>query len=414
MAARMSITISLSGKTAASRFIPMKPGTSEYPQDGKMSKITASLLSALLLTVCAQAFAADNPRAEFEERRRAVAARMEAATVWVVGEDDESIATGSGFIVGEGLVVTNSHVVDELGRGKVIYVLNDALPAAKAHIVAMVHDEKTDAVGGRDFALLRFAPPKGVTLPALTFNLEARRMDRVSAWGYPSLVTQFDSSTARLQEGDTRGLKAPPVVYTEGAINSIVNDRLGASIIHSASIAGGNSGGPLVNGRGEVVGINTWGYKEEDEGAFVNAAQPAPAIAAFLAENGVTPKFAEGQQLTARPGNSPRMRTPEEPAKPDRSGWEQKTAEGGRRDVGSFSVLVPRGWSVVDEEKDMILLGSNDRATSWASCSAISRAGVRDRLRRRFPKNSAAHGRKWKMISLCSPTPGTELIPRSL
>ena len=330
-----------------------------------MKKITASFF-VLLLACCAQAFAADNPRAEFEERRRAVAARMEAATVWVVGEDDEDIATGSGFIVGEGLVVTNSHVVDALGRGKVIYVLNDAIPATKAHIVAMVHDEKKDAVGGRDFALLRFAPPKGVTLPILTFNLEARRMDRVSAWGYPALVTQFDSSTARLQEGDTRGLKAPPVVYTEGTINSIVNDRLGASIIHSAAIAGGNSGGPLVNGRGEVVGINTWGYKEEDEGAFVNAAQPAPSIAAFLAKNGVTPKLAEGQQLTASSGNPPRMRTPEEPAKPGRSGRRQEAADGGRRNVGSFSVLVPHGWSVADEEKDTILLGSNDGACSVA------------------------------------------------
>ncbi|MDR3038913.1 MAG: hypothetical protein LBV21_06465, partial [Candidatus Adiutrix sp.] len=51
---------------------------------------------------------------------------------------------------------------------------------------------------------------------------------------------------------------------------------------------------------------------------------------------------------------------PEEPAGANR----KQAAEGGRRNVGSFSVLVPRGWSVVDEEKDVILLGSNDRATS--------------------------------------------------
>ena len=60
------------------------------------------------------------------------------------------------------------------------------------------------------------------------------------------------------------------------------------------------------------------------------------------------------------------MRTPEEPAKPGRSGRRQEAADGGRRNVGSFSVLVPHGWSVADEEKDTILLGSNDGACSVA------------------------------------------------
>ena len=314
------------------------------------------LLLAALLTGPALA-ASDSRLSDIEERRRNVAALMEAATVWVVGEDRNDIAQGSGFIVGEGFIATNAHVVDGLKKGAVIYVLNDTLPATKAQIVAVVHDDRK-GVQGRDFALLRFSPPKGVSLPVLTFNLDAKRMDRVSAWGYPAMVTQFDDRTARLQEGDTRGLKAPPVVFTEGAINSIVSGKTSDTIIHSAQIASGNSGGPLVNSRGELVGMNTWGYTEEGEGAFLNAAQLANNLAVFLVANGVSPKLVPGQQVKGR-YEPPVAQAPQK--KPESESSRPSKFFGDRtRDVGSFTVEVPRNWSVEEEEKDNITLVSDD------------------------------------------------------
>ncbi|MDR2529457.1 MAG: trypsin-like peptidase domain-containing protein [Synergistaceae bacterium] len=294
------------------------------------------------------------PRAQFEERRRAVGAMMEAATVWIVAEDDDGIASGTGFIVGDGYIATNAHVVDGLGKGGTVYVLNERIPARRARIVKVIHEDKDEAVSGRDFALLRFDPPKGVELPVLSLNFDVKRMDRVSAWGYPAMATRFDASTQRLQRGDSSRLESPPVIYTEGTVNAIVKDKLGSSILHSASIAGGNSGGPLVNGKGEVVGMNTWGYKEEDEGAFLNGAQLAAEIAFFLADNGVTPRLAPGQQMAARP---------------ERSG-----ARGGearedrrrrlRRRFGNLSVVIPRGWSVIDEDEELFLVGADDGASA--------------------------------------------------
>jgi V8-like Glu-specific endopeptidase len=279
---------------------------------------------------------------------------MEAATVWIVAEDDDGIASGTGFIVGDGYIATNAHVVDGLGKGGTVYVLNERIPARRARIVKVIHEDKDEAVSGRDFALLRFDPPKGVELPVLSLNFDVKRMDRVSAWGYPAMATRFDASTQRLQRGDSSRLESPPVIYTEGTVNAIVKDKLGSSILHSASIAGGNSGGPLVNGKGEVVGMNTWGYKEEDEGAFLNGAQLAAEIAFFLADNGVTPRLAPGQQMAARP---------------ERSG-----ARGGearedrrrrlRRRFGNLSVVIPRGWSVIDEDEELFLVGADDGASA--------------------------------------------------
>ena len=349
----------------------------------------------LLVMLAGQAIAAtpENRLTEYEERRRAVAALLETATVWIVGEDAKNIGQGSGFLVGEGFIATNAHVVNEFGKGAVFYVLNDKIPATKAQIVAQLYDSKR----GKDFALLRFSPPKGVELPILAFNLDAKRMDRVSAWGYPSMVTQFDSRTDRLHDGDTRGLKAPPVVFTEGSINSIVSGQMGNALIHSAQIAGGNSGGPLVNSRGEVVGINTWGYTEEGEGAFLNAALLANDLAVFLRAHGVNPKLVSGHQIAARSeppaaqghpeGGSklpspakeqPGAQTPPGDSKFFPSAEEQAVAQaqpGGSkffanqapekaedriRDVGSFTVKVPLAWSVVEEEEDSIMLGADD------------------------------------------------------
>ncbi|MDR2523028.1 MAG: serine protease [Synergistaceae bacterium] len=267
-------------------------------------------------------------------------------------EDDDDLASGSGFIVGDGYIATNAHVVDGLGKGGAVYVLNERIPARKAEVVNVIHEDKDEAVSGRDFALLRFDPPKGAEFPVLSFNFDVKRMDRVSAWGYPAMATQFDASTQRLQRGDSSRLESPPVIYTEGTVNAIVKDKLGSSILHSASIAGGNSGGPLVNGRGEVIGMNTWGYKEEDEGAFLNGAQLAAEIAFFLADNGVTPRLAPGQQMAARP---------------ERSGdWARggESPEDRRRRFGDLSVVIPRGWSVIDEDEDMFLVGADDGAAA--------------------------------------------------
>ena len=214
-----------------------------------------------------------------EERRRDIASLMEKAVVYVLVDHGDSASMGTGFVVADGCVITNAHVVE--GKGTIILV-NPFLKPERATLVRMEHGGEP---GENDFALLRFSSM--TSLPTLGFSARVNRMDRVSSWGFPLLVTQFDQSIEEILNGELK--TAPPVVYTEGTVSAVVEKKGNRNIIHTAAIAAGNSGGPLVNSRGEVVGINTWGYTEEDEGAFVNASLPADRIVDFLRRAGISP-----------------------------------------------------------------------------------------------------------------------------
>ena len=59
-------------------------------------------------------------------------------------------------------------------------------------------------------------------------------------------------------------------------------------IVHTASIAKGNSGGPLVDGCGRVVGINTCINVDQSQSAKINYAIRSQVIAAFLQSAGAS------------------------------------------------------------------------------------------------------------------------------
>lgn len=255
------------------------------------------------------AFAADDLDA-LEERERAVAQRMEASTVFILTDT----GMGSGFIVGDGLIMTAAHVVNDDPED--ILVMNNQMQPTTATII-----DYTDIAQdmGNDFAVLEFSPPRGANLPILEFNTSISRMDRVSAWGYPALIKEYDIRHAALMEGEFIG--APDVVYTEGVVNVIqqgVADY--TTIVHSANIARGNSGGPLVNRRGEVVGINTWGVSQADEASSLNGALTAADMIAYMKSLGLAPRIAASSSyvtnnsIPSSPFPTNPSRTPSKPS----------------------------------------------------------------------------------------------------
>jgi serine protease Do len=142
----------------------------------------------------------------------------------------KATALGSGFIIdAAGLVVTNNHVIAD--ADEITVILQDG-QAYKAEIVG--RDTKAD------LALLKIKTPK--PLPAISFGNsdEMRVGDWVLAIGNP--FGMAGSVTAGIISARARDINAGPYddfLQTDAAINK------------------GNSGGPLLNLKGEVIGINT-------------------------------------------------------------------------------------------------------------------------------------------------------------
>jgi serine protease Do len=149
-------------------------------------------------------------------------------------EDEEfrSDSGGSGFIVSEdGYVITNNHVIDD---AEAVHVILDGLNF-EAEVKGV--DPATD------LALLKI---EGSKLPVLPLgDSDALRVgDWVMAIGSPQALT--NSVTVGVVSAKQRRINISDA--TSSFENFIQTD---------AAINFGNSGGPLVNLRGEVVGINT-------------------------------------------------------------------------------------------------------------------------------------------------------------
>lgn len=152
----------------------------------------------------------------------------------VYGQTTSGISTGSGFILTEdGYVVTNNHVVE--GATKIYVGTHDGLELS-AQLVG------SDATN--DVAVLKV---EGRNLDPVTLGSSADLAvgDQVVAIGNP-----LGELTATMTAGYVSAKNRD--VTTDGrTINMIQTD---------AAINSGNSGGPLFNMKGEVVGITTAKY----------------------------------------------------------------------------------------------------------------------------------------------------------
>ncbi len=137
---------------------------------------------------------------------------------------------GSGFIIeSSGLVVTNNHVIADADEVSVI--LNDGT-TLKAELIGT--DKKTD------LALLKVTPAKPLTAVKFGDSDKLRLGEWVVAIGNP--FSLGGTVTAGIVSARNRDIQSGPYdnyIQTDAAINR------------------GNSGGPLFNLDGEVIGVNT-------------------------------------------------------------------------------------------------------------------------------------------------------------
>jgi S1-C subfamily serine protease len=243
------------------------------------------LLSTLAMLFVAAPAVAEEIDAEGLQYTKDAAALV---VVTVSGED--FVITGSGFaITDDGYIVTNAHVVDGLDvdeQGNAV-----EWPIESVQVVfysgtpdQVVYDAEVVAVGGSaipedsgsftdvagyDLALLAIDVDHELAFFEVGTAADLLETQDVYAVGFPlgfSTATRDDLPEISVREGSVSALRH--------------NDEDEVCVIeHSASLEHGNSGGPLVNAEGEVVGVNTWTY-----GSNTNRAISAEMLWRFLTE----------------------------------------------------------------------------------------------------------------------------------
>ena len=156
----------------------------------------------------------------------------------------EQESAGTGIILTEdGIIITNRHVIPE-GVTEVAVVLSDGTELENVEVIG-----RTAENDSLDVAFLKVSDTEGKQLKAATIGDSSKVNvgDKVVAIG--NALGQFQNTvTQGIISGFGRSVIAGDSVSTEQLQNLFQTD---------AAINQGNSGGPLVNMNGEVIGINT-------------------------------------------------------------------------------------------------------------------------------------------------------------
>ncbi len=149
--------------------------------------------------------------------------------------------SGTGFVVGPGLVATNSHVIAEATVGQIQVSFPQAQGAARAAVTPelLYEDER------RDLAILRV--PTNLAPLRVAERYEFRRGQRVTVIG---------------NEGDLVSAVKEGLMSTQVEIDGLGYYQL------SIAINPGSSGGPVFNPRGEVVAVVTLKARNQEGIAF--------------------------------------------------------------------------------------------------------------------------------------------------
>ena len=171
------------------------------------------------------------------------------STVTIVASNGSSSGGGSGVILDkEGHILTNHHVV----------TLESSREASTIEVRLSDGTVRTASVVGldaaADLAVLKISP-SGLDLQPITWGDSSKLVsgEAVVALGAPysrteTVTSGVVSNANRVQPADSKGQNYIPMIQVDAPINH------------------GNSGGPLVNLKGELVGINAQGQASQDGG----------------------------------------------------------------------------------------------------------------------------------------------------
>ncbi|MBX7540155.1 S1 family peptidase [Qipengyuania sphaerica] len=235
---------------------------------GRSLAIFAALL-ALVMPATAQADPADID-----------AAARGVVRVVIIGADDDEIypvSHGTGFAVSPETIVTNAHVVRDAMSDDDLRI--GVVPSGGGEAV---YGQILSVNSRNDLALVRLTGSLRLPPLAITPRIVADS-GQVYSVGYPMNVD-------RAQGLDLSDIfRSMPPVKSPGFVSGARPSRQFDTILHTAPIARGNSGGPLLDPCGRVVGVNSFGADNEGGDAEFFFAVSNRELLPFLRANDITP-----------------------------------------------------------------------------------------------------------------------------
>ena len=156
----------------------------------------------------------------------------------------EWAGNGSGVIISKsGYIVTNHHVIKDSSEIEVEFILNEEVQKFNAEVVQV---DKTN-----DLAIIKIVDMNFDGVNDLPYNFKTRASDvgtKIYAYGYPMALS----------------IMGKEIKVTDGIISAKSGyDGDITTYQISAPIQGGNSGGPLFDDKGNLLGINSSGLVKE-------------------------------------------------------------------------------------------------------------------------------------------------------
>ncbi len=198
-------------------------------------------------------------------------AQVEKSVVRIIVKSDQGASVGSGFVIdADGSIMTNYHVIEGGKSAEVEFDTGD-----KSNVVGFTTVDKE-----RDLAIIKIDQGQKPLHQVRVASELPQKGEKVAAFGAPRGLS-FTAS-----DGIISAIRKTPEFSARSA---------GTYLQTTTPISPGNSGGPLVNMRGEVVGVNSF----KIEGENLNFAASATDIRDVIAGRGekVTPLSPEALPL---------------------------------------------------------------------------------------------------------------------
>ncbi|WP_102143627.1 S1C family serine protease [Mycobacterium hubeiense] len=228
---------------------------------GWVGRKTAEIMEAFTTPKVSLSTTNDGELPEGRFARVAAAVADSVVTVETLSESEGS--QGSGVVVdGRGYIVTNNHVIAEaasdLDKYKITVVFNDG-KQVPANLVGTDPDT--------DLAVLKVSNVDNLTVARLGDSDRLRVGDEVIAAGAPLGLRSTD--TQGIISALDRAVRLP----TDSSDDIVI-----AAVQTDAAINHGNSGGPLIDMHGNVIGINTAGKSLSDSASGLGFAIPVNEV----------------------------------------------------------------------------------------------------------------------------------------